>query len=283
MIRRFGVLNDQMETRDAFLYGIPYPGAFVADENGIVVAKFFRDSYKKRDSPETLIDAALGRLELASDAPHSEGGDPEVRITATVHGGKGTLRQGIVRQLVVHFDLDPGLHLYGEPVPPGLTSTQVEVTGPPGLVVEDPVLPPTEPLHVASASAELAIYPGAFDIVVPFYADGRLASEVRPLDMESARVEVGVRYQACNRDECFLPRTETLHLDIPLDVVDIPAISLHEGHGQRAGNYDGTPHLRRLLMRKARAHPLGIVRFALNNLRLEAIAAWRRRRRKRRR
>lgn len=40
------------------LYGKPFPGVFVADEAGGGVAKFFHDSYKQRDSPELLIDAA---------------------------------------------------------------------------------------------------------------------------------------------------------------------------------------------------------------------------------
>ena len=36
------------------LFGIPYPGAFVCDADGKVTGRFFHDSYKKRDSPETL-------------------------------------------------------------------------------------------------------------------------------------------------------------------------------------------------------------------------------------
>ena len=74
VIRRFGILNDQVSPGDAMLYGIPYPGVFVTDEQGVVVAKFFHDTYKKRDSPELLIDAALGRVELSDDAPRATGG-----------------------------------------------------------------------------------------------------------------------------------------------------------------------------------------------------------------
>ena len=80
MIRRYGILNDQVGRGDAFLEGIPYPGVYVTDEDGIVVAKFFHDTYKKRDSPEMLIDAALGRLVLSDDTPSVRGGDDEVRL-----------------------------------------------------------------------------------------------------------------------------------------------------------------------------------------------------------
>lgn len=259
------------------LYGIPYPGVFVTDEQGVVVAKFFHDTYKKRDSPELLIDAALGRIELSADAPRAVGGEPSVRITAAVHGGRGTIRQGIRRHLVVRFELDPGLHIYGEPVPEGLVATNVQVEGPPGLVVEAPILPPTESLRLESLGVDLAVWNGVVDIVLPFYAVGELASEVRPLDVDAVTLDVTVRYQACDDDVCLLPRTEKLSLRVPLDVIDVPNIGLHTGHGQREADFDGSPHLRRLMWRKVRAHPLGFLRFIVRSIRLE-IAARRRQR-----
>jgi hypothetical protein len=276
VIRRYGILNTRIAPGDAFLHGIPYPGVYVTDEDGVVVAKFFHDSYKKRDSPELLIDAALGRIELREDAPRAGVGDDAVRITAAVHGGRGSIRQGIRRQLVVRFELARGLHLYGEPVPEGMVPTTVTVAGPPGLVVEDPLLPPTTPLRLESLGIELPVWSGTVDIAVPFHATGELASEVRPLDRRSATLEVIVRYQACDDRVCLLPKSETLSLDVPLDVVDVPAVSLHAGHGQREGSYDGMPHLRRLFLRKVPRHPLGFLRFVGRSLRLE-LAARRRR------
>ena len=84
VIRRFGILNDSIEPGDALLYGIPYPGTYVCDEDGVGVAKFFHDSYKKRDSAEVLVDAALGRVVIDEAAPQASGGDESIRITAAV-------------------------------------------------------------------------------------------------------------------------------------------------------------------------------------------------------
>ncbi len=277
VIREYGILNDQIEPGDAYLYGIPYPGAFVTDEDGVVVAKFFHDTYKKRDSPELLIDAALGRVVLSDDAPSTDGGDEEVRITAAVHGGSGTIRQGIRRELVVRFELSDGLHIYGEPVPDGMVPTTIRVSGPAGLIVEDTITPPTTPLRLSSLDVELPVWSDTVDLRVPIYGAGELVSEVRPLDRDSLQIEVEVRYQACNDDVCLLPKTETLRLDVPLDVVDTPKISMHTGHGQREGNYDGTRHVLRLMARKVLPHPLGFARFIAKSVRLE-LAARRRRR-----
>jgi hypothetical protein len=272
VIRRYGILNDRIGNGGALLEGIPYPGVYVTDEDGVVVAKFFHDTYKKRDSPELLIDAALGRVQLDPKGPMAVGGDPEVRITAAIHGGAGTIRQGIRREVVVRFDLDPGLHIYGEPVPEGMIATSVTVTGPPGLVVESAIFPATEPLTLEAMNVELQTWSGSVDIRVPWYANGELASECRPLDMEKAALDITVRYQACTDETCLLPASETFRIELPLDVIDTPSLALHNGHGQREGAYDATPHVRRLMLRKVRANPLGLFRYVATQVRLEWAA-----------
>ena len=277
VIRAYGILNTSVSRDDGPLYGIPWPGSYVIDEDGVVVAKFFHDTYKKRDSGEILVDAALGRIEIPEDTPRADGGDDEIRITAAVRGGKGTIRQGVYRHLVVRFEMGEGLHVYGEPVPEGMIPTTITVEGPPGLRCEEPILPPTTPLRLESLDLELPVWSGTVDMVVPFYADARLASEVRPLDMESATLEVTVRYQACDDETCLLPRTEKLALEVPLDVVDAPALGMHMGHGQREGNFDGMPHMRRLFVRKLRQNPLALPKFLWKTLKLEREARRRRR------
>ena len=281
VIRAYGILNDRISKDDAFLWGIPDPGVYLTDERGVVTAKFFHDTYKKRDSPETLIDAALGRIVLRDDTPRAESKGEDVRITAAIHGGKGTIRQGILRKLVVRFEPRAGLHLYGQPVPEGMIPTRVSVAGPPGLVVGEPVYPATETLRLPGLDVDLHVFAERFDVVVPIYAVGELASETRPLDQRSTAIDVTVRYQACDTETCLLPRTEKLHLEVPLDVIDIPSLSMHQGHGQREANFDGTPHLRRLLLRSVRRNPLGALRFIAKNVRLELAARRRRRSRAR--
>jgi hypothetical protein len=169
-----------------------------------------------------------------------------------------------------------GFHVYPGPVPEGMIAASVTVEGPPGLVVHDPILPPTETLRLESLDLELAVWSGSVDIRVPFHAVGELASEVRPLDVDAVPIEITVRYQACDDQTCLLPKTEKFVLDVPLDVIDIPKIGMHAGHGQREGAYDGSRHLRRLMLRKVRGHPLGLLRFIARSIALEVSAAIRR-------
>ena len=239
-----------MTKNDAILYGIPYPGVYVTDENGVVVTKFFHDSYKKRDSAELYIDAALGRLVLDNNAPQATGGDQGIKLTVAIHGGKGTIRQGVIRHLVVRFELPEGLHIYGPPVPEGMITTEVQIDGPEGFRLMPPEFPATEKLTLPDI-AELNVWHGTVDLIYPFYATGELASE------------------------CLLPRTETFSLPLDLDVIDIPDIEIHRGHGQRPGNYDGTPALKRLLARKIKQNPQGVPLFIGKNLWLQLKALGR--------
>mgnify|MGYP001236631511 CR=1 FL=1 len=274
VIQKFGIVNNQVTKNDAILYGIPYPGVYVTDENGVVVTKFFHDSYKKRDSAELYIDAALGRLVLDNNAPQATGGDQGIKLTVAIHGGKGTIRQGVIRHLVVRFELPEGLHIYGPPVPEGMITTEVQIDGPEGFRLMPPEFPATEKLTLPDI-AELNVWHGTVDLIYPFYATGELASECRPLDTPSVDINVLVRYQACTDSECLLPRTETFSLPLDLDVIDIPDIEIHRGHGQRPGNYDGTPALKRLLARKIKQNPQGVPLFIGKNLWMQLKALGR--------
>ena len=276
VIRRFGILNTQTERSGGPLYGVPYPGTYVVDEDGVVVDKFFYDSYKRRDSAENLIDAALGRVVLAEDNPRARGGDEEIRVSATLHGGNGSLKQGAMRRLVVRFELREGLHIYGEPVPEGMLPTSVEVSGPDGIVFEDPVYPPTTPLRLEASGLTLPIWSGTVDVQIPVYALSRFVSECRPVDQESVTLEVTVRYQACDDHDCLLPRTETLNLEVPVEPVDVQKIGIHAGHGQRESPMHSMAHMRRLVLRKARSRPWALFRYLWQNVRLEWAALRRR-------
>ena len=276
VIRRYGILNDQVKPGDAMLYGIPYPGAFVCDEGGLIIARFFHDSYKKRDSAETLLHAALGQVKVDDAGPQASTLEDTIGISLQIRGGGGRIRQGMIRHLVVRFDIPEGLHIYGAPAPEGMQALSIRVDGPDGLIIEPMNAPATAPLHLASMELDLNVWQGTPEFIIPLYANGVLASEVRPLDQETIELTVTASYQACDDATCLLPTTQTLHLTAPLDVVDIPQLAIHQGHGQREGNYDATPHMRRLLKRKIKKTPFKFLKFIWRSLRLERAGKARR-------
>ncbi len=271
VIKQYGILNTEIQPGDAVLYGIPFPGTYITDENGVVIQKFFHDTYKRREGPELLIDAALGRVVLDDDAPAvAETDDEGITVSATLHGG--AIKQGAQREIVVRFDLPDGLHIYGQPVPEGMIPTTVTVTGPEGLAVEDAIVPPTEQLRLESLDLELPVWSGQVDIRVPVYALSSLQSECRPLDQDTIDIRVDVRYQACDDNVCLLPKSESFTVTAPMETIHVQNIDLHTGHGQQEATFDGTPHLRRLLFRKIRQSPLGFLRYIFKEIGLRRAA-----------
>lgn len=130
---------------------------------------------------------------------------PSARISATLGADTLTLERPV--PLHVRIDLDPGLHVYRAPVPEGFVATEVEVSAPEGLAVDPPRYPPAHPFRVEGIDHEFAVMDGRVEITVPLTLT---AGAGPPL-----RVAVSVRYQACDHRQCFIPRTETLHLLLP--------------------------------------------------------------------
>ncbi len=245
VIRRFGILNTFVAETDAPFYGIPFPGTYVLDEEGIVREKFFRRHLANRESADTVLESALGEILMGEADPRADAGDEDVRVTAFFHGGP--LRSGPLRRVVVRFELRDGLHIYAEPVPDGMVATDVIVEGPDGLMVEAPILPPSEPLRLEVLDADLQVWSGTVDIAVPIWANSELVCIMRPVDPNVVTLDVTVRYQACDDTTCLMPRTERLRVEVPLAPHDVPAFL--DGTGHRGVDVDSMKYFRDMVNR----------------------------------
>ena len=254
VIRQYGILNESVLPGDIPIYGIPYPGSYVADERGRVIYKTFLESYKCRESPQVLIDSALGQVSLGDPETSKQGGDEDIRVRVGLLGG--AIKQGAQRRIVVRFEMSPGLHLYGKPVPAGMVPVEIKVNGPDGMIVQPPILPATTPLWLEELNLELAVWTDRLDVQIPIYALSKIASELQPLTSSELTLDVSVRYQACNQTTCLLPRTERFVLTVPIDVIDVPQLGLFAGNGQKTLGFKAAPHLIRLIWRIFRKNPI---------------------------
>jgi len=216
VIRGYGIQNRFITKDQVPFYGIPFPGTYLVDEDGLVLEKFFNRNLAARESAEAVIDRGLGEILLSDEEPTDRGGGDDVRITATYHGGGGNLKAAVVRQLVVRFELVPGLHIYDEPVPEGMVATLIEIQGPLGLHTDEVIKQPTKPLQLPGLDAELHVWEDRTDFIIPVWADSRLVSLVEELPTEEVSITVRVHYQACDDRTCRIPETETLTVTVPV-------------------------------------------------------------------
>lgn len=251
VIRAYGILNTLVREDEVPFYGIPVPGTYLIDEDGIVTEKFFPRHLANRESADTVLDSALGEILRSEDDPSASGGDDDVRITAFLRGGP--IKGGPVRRLIVRFELRDGLHICGPPVPDGMVATQIEIDGPDGLHVEAPITPPAEPLRLEALGAELQVWSGTVDIAIPIWADSKIADVMNGIGSDRIALDVRVRYQACDDRTCLIPRTETLRVEVPVEPLDVPDLPPLSSTGQRVTTMKSLDHFRRLAERQRRA------------------------------
>jgi DsbC/DsbD-like thiol-disulfide interchange protein len=107
--------------------------------------------------------------------------------------------------LRARLDLAPGAHVYGRPLPAGYIPMTLEVTAPPGVVVEPVAYPPATPLTVAWTDETLPVYTGRVEL-----ATHLIFEELR----QDAVVRATLHAQACTDDKCFAP--DTLAVELPI-------------------------------------------------------------------
>ena len=251
VIRSYEVLNTIVQPDDVPFHGIPFPGFFLVNEDGVIVDKLFNRHLANREGIEAILDSFAGRTEPGEREPAAAiTEDDGIAVTAFVRGGGGVLRLGPMRRLVVRFEMPDGLHIYDDPVPTGMVATTIEVSGPDGLRFEALEAPPTHPFELPGLASPLSVWDGTVDFVVPFFANSAIVPTLRS-GAESITIDVSIRYQACDDQQCFLPRRHTISLDVPIDYGVMPGFPGMEGRGARVIDMDSKEHMRRLLTRKA--------------------------------
>ncbi|MEM8924157.1 MAG: redoxin domain-containing protein [Actinomycetota bacterium] len=229
VIREFGILNHHVTDDQVPFHGIPFPGTYLVDAEGTVVAKSFEAAVPQRIGADGLIDAALGEILLRPDEPSTTlTGDSGIEFSMAYHGGGGVIRSGALRPLVIRIELPEGLHVYGDPVPDGMVATSFTLVGPEGMRQLPVEAPATHPLDLPGVG-RLQVWSGRVDFVMPVWATDDLTSLVRRDAPDRVTIEVEARYQACDDQACRLPRTERLTVDVPVRPHIGPALDTMPG------------------------------------------------------
>lgn len=217
VITELGILNVTVEEERAAYNrkvedrhrGMPYPGSFLLDEDGILVGKRLEQSHRIRPTANTLMGAFF----------ESEGDEPDGLVTTDSPGvqvaawlDSSVVSANQLQEAHVRFVLEPDVHLYTEPVPDGFRPISVKLAGDESIHVED-----TAPLEGHEFSIEgldeiFHVLDGTIDIAVPFFL---LTNRDTAGDgTRQVPLAVEVSYQACTGAECFMPETVTLDLEL---------------------------------------------------------------------
>lgn len=136
--------------------------------------------------------------------PIAQGQAPSMQVTARLDAA--TYRPGSPLGLTLELAIDPGFHIYGQPIPEGFIPVSVAVAPLAGLSVGAPVFP-TPTLHrLEGLEEEFYIYEGVIQVMLPLTFATAAADNT---------LTVTIGYQACNDAVgCLMPQQITVHLPV---------------------------------------------------------------------
>jgi hypothetical protein len=189
--------------------GIPYPGSFLLDEDGVVVGKRFEDSHRIRPTANMLMSQFFGAGENAPEGL-VQTASPGVQVAAWLDSG--VLAANQLQNVHVRFQLDDGVHLYTEPVPSGFRAVDVQLTGDDRIHVEETTPLVGHEFSIEGLEEQFFVVEDTVDMSIPFFL---LTNRDTAGDGSHAvPLQVVVSYQACTADDCYLPERVELALDL---------------------------------------------------------------------
>jgi hypothetical protein len=203
IIRAFGILNTSVKPGTTQV-GIPYPGTYLVDPKGKVLAKYFVEDIRERVSVSDILAGRFGASE-----------DQSRRTLEAKHIGLATAastpvaRPGHRILLTLELNLAPKMHVYA----PGVTGYipidwQMEETGAAKALPAQ--YPAAQMQHLKVIQETVRVYRGRVRITreITFGQE----NAVKPLVGPSGELVLkgSLRYQACDDHECYLPETAPL-------------------------------------------------------------------------
>jgi AhpC/TSA family protein/cytochrome c biogenesis DsbD-like protein len=199
IIRAVGILNETVQANTPY-FGIPYPGSFVLDANGVIVAKYFEDNYKERYTSAAILVHNFGALPEASK---SEVAGKQLSLVASASNFAIHPQQRVA--LVLDVEMKPGTHVYAPGVegyiPIEWSMKESAVASP-----HEVSSPKPEILYLAAIDEKVPVLQQHFQLKrdITLSADDKLKAGIDASG--NFTVEGALRYQACDDRICYVPQ-----------------------------------------------------------------------------
>ena len=110
-IKRYGILNTTVPDTNQQSYGIPFPGTFMLNAQGVVTSRFFEQAYQERST----VGSIMARLGNKVDVQATTMSSPQLEMTS--FATDSTVAPGTQFSLVLDVRPARGVHVYA----PGVT------------------------------------------------------------------------------------------------------------------------------------------------------------------
>lgn len=200
IIRAFGILNISVPEEDSG-YGIPHPGVYRVNEQGLVQAKFFEEAYNNRYALGTVFMRLFGSP-LHTHETVVENDHLSLKSFSTADSAS----MGNRLSLILDISLKDKMHVYA-PGAQGYRPIELKITGSPAFTLVPAEYPQAQMLYLRAIRENAPVYQGQFRLS----QDIVLIPNAKKLDesVNSASevvIEGSLSYQACDDKICYLPK-----------------------------------------------------------------------------
>ena len=198
MIRELGILNESIPKDNPF-FGVPYPGTFVLNDQGLITAKYFEDDFRERYTSADILTRQFGvgtgpRTEVQGKQLMLEAGSSNLVVAA-----------GQRVSLTLDIEMKPNMHVYAPGVE-GYIPIDWKMKESPVAAAHEVSYPASEKLHLAAIDETVPVYKDHFQLTrdITIAQDAKL----RPALDSTGKftVEGTLRYQACDDRICYIPQ-----------------------------------------------------------------------------
>jgi Disulphide bond corrector protein DsbC/AhpC/TSA family len=202
VIREFGILNTNVPPDVTRFYGIPFPGQYLIAPDDTVKDKLFLADYQERPTASEVL---LNDFGVGGNSVTVQAAGVSAKVTVSDAKSYSGHRLGVT----VAFEVAPGWHIYGTPLPAEYTRTQVEF-GDDLIQSESLTFPPSTPIKFEALGQTLPVYSGSFKAV----GDILLKQQLKPGDY---RLTGTIKFQECNDTECKIPQSVPFALPLKIE------------------------------------------------------------------
>ncbi len=198
IIRSYGLLNTGNAVGSR-AYGVPYPGTFMLDRRGVVVARYFEEAYQERNTVSSIL--------TRQGAGVGTGPALTVRTSHLIvqaAASDGLVAPGSRFSLSLEVTPLPGMHVYA----PGTHTYQtVRFTagGASWLKTHALHYPPSEIYYFAPLDERVEVYQRAFTLVQDLTVLATPDVQKALAGQKTVTIEGQLEYQACDDKVCYAP------------------------------------------------------------------------------
>jgi len=194
--------------------GIAFPGTFVLDRGGRVMARFFEDSYIQRDTVSSVLIKLGGNVGASAEEATKISSS---HLEVTTYPSDSAVAPGNRFSLIIEVSPHTGLHVYA----PGAEKSGYRVISfqmqPNALVRVLPVqYPASETYFFKPLNEHVPVFEKPFRLIQELVLDGTPASQQALRGKHEITLAGTLHYQACDAKICYNPAAVPLSWKLSL-------------------------------------------------------------------